>query len=52
MFCYVMIDHVKADIDWPIPSSEFDFHEMDFPMGGELKPKSKVHFCRVAMSQN
>ena len=34
---------VQADIDWPIPSREFNFLEMDFPMGGELKPKAKVN---------
>ena len=28
--------HQKVDIKWPRPSAEYDFHDMNFPMGGEL----------------
>merc|ERR1712037_875622 len=27
----------QADIKWPQLSNEFDFHQMNFPMGGESK---------------
>ena len=37
---------VQAEIEWPQPSPEFDFHEMNFPMGGELKSNSKVNLIQ------
>ena len=44
---------VQADIDWPIPSREFNFLEMNFPMGGELtKVKVKGTLYHEAMAES
>ena len=34
--------NIQADIKWPQLSNEFDFHQMNFPMGGEFNPRTKV----------